>query len=124
MHKDKNANGEINTNTFNKIYRMEYEKAKFIKLTERKLFKIPSIEKRLNEFCSIIIIDWILSNKFEKDIVVENKCNPKSWISDPIMELKNIILSQIKKEVFIKIPKIINLKIKLAGRSTSCVIVK
>ena len=63
VHKDKKAKGEISMNTFNNMYLIEYEKAKLIKLMERKLFSIPSIENKLKEFCSIAIMPCILLNK-------------------------------------------------------------
>ena len=51
LHKDKNAKGAISTNTFTNTKRIEYVNAKFIKLIDKKLFNIPSIENKLKLVC-------------------------------------------------------------------------
>ena len=73
LHKDKKAKGAIKTNTFTKIKRIQYIKTRFIELMDKKLFKIPSMEKMLKFVCSITIIELILVNKFEKVMDSPNK---------------------------------------------------
>ena len=72
---------------------------------DKKLFKIPSMEKILKFVCSITIIELMRLNKLENIIDSPNKSCPMLWIKEQMVWLKNRSLSQIKKQEFIQIPK-------------------
>lgn len=80
---------------------------------------IPSKEKisKLSEFTEIIEFNfWI---KVEKEILQPNKFSPACLIAFDREALIYMIWSQINREKFIQILKIINLKINLEGFSAS-----
>ena len=75
-----------------------------------KLFSRPSKEKTFKLLLSVVIIEFKFSIKLEKQISSPIRLLPISLIASDINEVKYINNSQIKKEQFIKIPKINNLK--------------
>ena len=84
----KKAKGEININILSITYLREYEKIILKKLKEKISFKIPSIEKKLFELVSILIIVFKTSINLEKEISISNKLVPRSRIADDINEFR------------------------------------
>ena len=92
----KKANGHIKTNTFSIIYLNELEKSKLNNPMDIKLFIRPSIVNIEKLDSSIVIIEFSLLIKLEKEISVFNRFFPISLIDSDIKLLIKRNFSQTK----------------------------
>lgn len=93
---DKIAKGVSKANTFNIIYRKEYEKTKLSKETVNVDFIKPSTEKTFIVLVSIPIVELILFIREEKQISELNISSPKFLIDNVIFEATSNISPIIK----------------------------
>ena len=104
------AKGVSNSRTFTIIKRSEYVNNRLMNPIDIKLLSKPSKEKTFKLFASVVTTEFKFSIKLEKHISSPNKLLPTPLIASDINEVKYINNSHIKKEQFIYMPKINNLK--------------